>query len=385
VDPRFSPDGTTVSFIRLIHRSHQELFSAPVAGGQPLRLTADEKQVTGHDWMPDGKSVVFASDRGGEFRLWRLRTEAGGARRAPTAVGVYAEYRMQLSMAASAPTLVYSVSQQDRNIWRLDLDQKRWTRIIAASGQDASPQYSPAGDRICFRSDRSGEEQLWVSQADGANPVQVTRGPLWPSVGRWSPDGRTIVFNNARSGEIFLAVEDGGAWQVRPTGSRGVHPVFSPDGQWIYAGSETNIVRLPSQGGPARELAKIQGLSLGASGDGAWLYFMREPNDSSLWRLSVASGEVSKVLDGLVPGCTSCWALASNGIYYLGSSTSSFDSQMLYFHDFRTGRASQVVEYPEPLTPLGSGPFSLSPDARKLLCVRMDPSGADVMRVDPFR
>ena len=54
-------------------------------------------------------------------------------------------------------------------------------------------------------------------------------------------------------------------------------------------------------------------------------------------------------------------------------------------HDFRTGRESEVVEYPEPLTPLGSGPFSLSPDARRLLCVRMDPSGADGMRVDPFR
>ena len=354
VDPRFSPNGHTISFIRLIHRSHQELFSMPAAGGPPRQLTADEKEVTAHDWMPDGKEIVFASDRGGEFRLWRLRTEAG-ARREPAAVGVYGEYRIQLSIAGAAPTLVYSSLRQVRNIWRLDLPEKKWTRVIASSGQDASPQYSPSGDRICFRSDRSGEEQLWVSQADGSSAVQVTRGRLWPSVGHWSPDGGAIVFNNARTREISVTAEAGGAWQVRATGARGVHPVFSPDGAWIYAGGETSIVRLPVQGGPAVEVAKTSGISLGMSADGQWLYFMREPNETSLWRLSLASGQISKALDGLVPGCSSCWALAPQGLYYLGSSPLSFDSQMLYFHDFKTGRARQLIEYPEPLTPLGAG------------------------------
>jgi hypothetical protein len=44
-----------------------------------------------------------------------------------------------------------------------------------------------------------------------------------------------------------------------------------------------------------------------------------------------------------------------------------------------------VLDYPEPLSPIGSGPFSLSPGARFLLCVRVDPSNADVFRVDGFR
>ncbi len=385
VDPRFSPDGRTISFIRLIHRSHQELFSIPAAGGDARPLTADEKQISAHDWMPDGKTVVFASDRGGEFRLWKLPAEAAAARRVPGALGIYGEYRMQLSCAGVAPTLVYSSLRQVRSIWQLDLAQKKWMRVIASSGQDASPQYSPAGDRICFRSDRSGDEQLWVSRADGSRPVQVTRGPLWPSVGRWAPDGASIVFNNARTREIFVAQEAGSSWQVRPTGARGVHPVFAPDGAWIYAGGDTSIVRIPVAGGPPAEVAKTPGISLGVSADGQWLYFMREPNESSLWRLSIASGQISKVLDGLVPGCSSCWASTADGIYYLGASKLSFDTQMLYYHDLKTGRDREVLPYPEPLTPLGSGPFSLSPGGRHLLCVRTHPAGADVMRVEPFR
>ena len=386
LDPRFSPDGRSVSFVRLIHRSNQELFVMPFEGGAPTQLTRDGKQVAGHDWTPDGKSIVFSSDRGGEFRLWRIQPSSANPAKSLQSIGIYGEFPIQLSLARKAPCLAYSVLQQDRNIWRLDLKDKKWARIIASSGQDASPQYSPPGDRICFRSDRSGEDQLWVSNADGSNPVQVTRGPLWPSVGHWSPDGRSIVFNNARTGEIFLAsLANAGAWAVRSVGTQGYHPVFSLDAQWVYAGISGSILRIPVKGGPASELVKVRGLSFALSPDGEFLYFMREPHGSSLWRVSTSSGALTRALDGLIPSCTSCWALAPTGIYYLGSDKRSLDKQMIFFHDFRTGHDQEVTEYPELLPPLGSGPFSLSPDARHLLCVRLDPSNSDVMRVDPFR
>jgi Tol biopolymer transport system component/DNA-binding winged helix-turn-helix (wHTH) protein len=386
LDPRFSRDGQSISFVRLIHRSNQELFLTPLQGGASRQLTRDGRQVAGHDWTPDGKTIVFSSDRGGEFRLWRIQPHGSNPAKTLQPIGIYGEFPIQLSLARKAPCLAYSVLQQDRNIWRLDVIERKWTRIIASSGQDASPQYAPAGDRICFRSDRSGEDQLWVGQADGSDPVQVTRGPLWPSVGRWSPDGQSIVFNNARTGEIFLATQAGaGGWRVRSLGAQGYHPVFSLDGQWVYAGLSGSIWRIPVHGGPASELVKVRGVSFALSGDGKFLYFMREPHGSSLWRASTATGELAKALDGLIPSCTSCWALAPNGIYYLGSDKQSPDKQVIYFHDFRTGLDREVTEYPELLPPLGSGPFSLSPDLRYLLCVRLDPSNSDVMRVDPFR
>ncbi len=390
LDPRFSPDGQSICFIRVFHRAWQELFSVPVAGGAPAQITFDAKQVSGFDWTADGKSVVFGSDRSGEFRLWRLRYPRGtGA--PPQQTEIYGDFPIQLSLARRSPVLVYSVLQYDLNIWRLDLaaganGDDRWLQIIASSGQDASPQYSPARDKICFRSDRSGEEQLWICDSDGSNPVQVTRGALRPSVGRWSPDGRSIVFNNARTGEIYVARSSPeGRWTVTSTGAIGYHPVFSPDAQWIYAGTMNSIVRIPAAGGAAVEVARTKGLSLGASEDGRYLYFVREPADSALWKLETASGRIEKVLEGLVPYCTSCWAPTSHGIYYLGGKQGSPERQTLYFHHFATGRDDRVVDYPEPLTPIGSGPFSLSRDGRYLLCVRADPSSSDIFRVEPFR
>jgi len=386
MDPRFSPDGRAVTFIRHIHRSHQELYSIPLTGGAPTPLTADAKQISGHDWLTDGTGIVFASDRGGEFRLWKMQANLARPEKNPQPVGIYGEFPIELSLARSSSALAYSLLQQDRNIWRLDLKEKKWTRVIASSAQDASPQYSPAGDKICFRSDRSGEEQLWISDADGGNQTQITKDALYPSVGHWSPDGHRIVFNNARTGEIFFAVlEADRSWTIRNIGVIGIHPVFSPDGQWIYAGAANSIIKLPAGGGAVSDLVKTRGISLGVSPDGKLIYFMRDGNDSLLWQARTDTGEFTKTLDGVLPKCTSCWAAGPDGVYYLGSGKESFDTQVIYFHDFATGRDREILKYPEPLAPVGSGPFSLSPDLRSLLCVRVDPSNSDIMRVESFR
>jgi Tol biopolymer transport system component/DNA-binding winged helix-turn-helix (wHTH) protein len=390
IDPRFSPDGKTVSFVRGYHRAWQELCAVPTAGGKTVQLTSDARQISGQDWMPDGRTLAFGSDRGGEFRIWKLEY-APGRTQSPRPTALYGDFLLQISLARNAPVLVYSMLQHDLSIWRLDLQAKsaatgRWTRLIASSGQDASPQYSPQGDKISFRSDRSGQEQLWVCDNDGGNPVQVTRGAVRPSVARWSPDGRAFVFNDVRTRDIVVArLAADGTWAVHAGGARGVHPVYSPDARWIYAGTDEAIVRIPAEGGPATPVAQTYGISLGISADGQHLYFVREPSGTDLWRLEIATGRTEKVLHGMVPYCSSCWALAAGGIYYLSSKNGSFDKQVLRYHDLAAGADQDVVDYPEAVSPLGSGPFSLSPDGRYLLCVRVHPSNADIFRVDPFR
>jgi Tol biopolymer transport system component/DNA-binding winged helix-turn-helix (wHTH) protein len=411
VDPRFSPDGSFISFVRIYHRSHQELFVLPAQGGEPRQLTRFNGQISSHDWSRDGH-LVFASNHSGEFRLWRTRLRAAGQQprlplppwaeaaasmiglnsdvpfsggiESPKPIAVYGDFPIQISIATRSDVLVYSSLNQDRNVWRLDLMKKAWDRIAASSGQDASPQYSPQGDRISFRSDRSGDEQLWVAAADGSNPRQITQGKVKPSVGRWAPDGGSVVFNNPLTGEIFRASTREPA-NLSAAGANGIHPVFSPDGRWIYAGGQLGIVRIPSGGGPGIPISQVKSESLNVSPDGRFLFYVREPNDTTLWRLTLETGESTKVLDNLVPGCTSCWALAASGVYYLGTDRGSFDAQVLYYRDWKSGADRVVIRYPEPLWPQGSGPFSLSPDGRYLLCVRVDPSNSDVLLVSPFR
>jgi len=386
VNPRFSPDGKSVTFVRAFHRATQELFVVPIQGGTAVQLTSDDHQISDHDWTPDGSHVVFASDRTGEFRLWRVKPTAGDK---PESTGVYGDYPLQFSMAKSGHALVYAALQHNLDIWRLDLRPERrgerWLKAIASTGQDASPQYSPKGDRICFRSEQSGDEQIWVAGADGSNPVKVTSGAMRPSVARWSPDGMSLIFNSAGTRELYIARQKGSEWEVKAAGMQGVHPVYAPDGQSIYAGTLTSIIRIPAAGGKATEIAPVMGISLDASSDGRFVYFVREPAGTALWRAEVSSGRLEKVLEGLVPFCSSCWALSRNGVYYLRKNVGSLDRQALYYLDLASGQEEHIIDYPEVLSPLGSGPFSLSPDGRYLLCVRVAPSDSDVFRVEAFR
>ncbi|WP_321474247.1 winged helix-turn-helix domain-containing protein [uncultured Paludibaculum sp.] len=380
LDPRFSPDGSTVSFIRAYHRAYQELFTVPVRGGEARKLTSDIREISSQSWSSDNRTLFFASNRGGEFRIWRL--EPG---RPPSPTGVYAEFPIQFSYSARTQSLIYSVVQTDPNIWRLSLSPPHtWTRLIASTGQDASPQYSPDGARIAFRTDRTGDEQIWVSLADGSGEQQVTQGKLRPSVARWSPDGKSLVFNNSKTKDLYVARQEGGVWRAEPFGEIGVHPVYSPDGQWIYAGLDDSVVKFPSTGGRGQTVLQTRGLSLDIAPDGKALYFVREPTDTQLWTGDVQTGKVDRVLEGLVPYCTSCWAVGTNGVYYLGVRTTNSSLQSIYYLDFKTHATRLIADYPEPILPIGIGPFSLSLDGRSLLTVRLDPSNSDVLRADVF-
>jgi hypothetical protein len=61
-----------------------DIYVITTAGGEPMRLTADNQFITGMSWTPDGREIVFASNRD-TSKLWRIL--ASGAEPQPTGVG----------------------------------------------------------------------------------------------------------------------------------------------------------------------------------------------------------------------------------------------------------------------------------------------------------
>ena len=164
------------------------------------------------------------------------------------------------------------------------------------------PRLSPDGRRLVFGSERSGAlEEIWVAEADGSNPQQLTHGP-----GRaqgspsWSPDGRRIVFDSFADDthfHIWMIDADGGPPRRLTTqaGDERV-PTWSRDGRWIYFSSE--------QGAAARDLWRVSAdgktserLIRGASGpfacesnDGKNLLFQPRDADSPLMAMPLTGG-----------------------------------------------------------------------------------------------
>jgi TolB protein len=68
------------------------------------------------------------------------------------------------------------------------------------------PVASPDGKRIAFVSSRDGNTELYVMNADGSNPVNLTRSRSEDGNGSyaWAPDGSRVVFSYRRSGQWVI-------------------------------------------------------------------------------------------------------------------------------------------------------------------------------------
>src|SRR5882762_9955701 len=75
--PTLSPNGKLVAYVEGAGFLAGDIHVAPVSGGQPRRLTSDGRFLGGLAWTPDGKEIVFASNRGGLERLWRISLSGG--------------------------------------------------------------------------------------------------------------------------------------------------------------------------------------------------------------------------------------------------------------------------------------------------------------------
>lgn len=87
-----------------------------------------------------------------------------------------------------------------------------------SSGEDAYPAVSPDGTKIAFVSTRDGNSEIYVMDADGSNPVNLTRHPSADLDPAWSPDGTKLAFASSRDGNFDIYVMDAdGSDPVNPT------------------------------------------------------------------------------------------------------------------------------------------------------------------------
>ena len=383
-----SPDGRIVAFTRTAGMLASDLYVMPVSQdmaptGEAVRLTFDGKEIDGLAWTVDGKSLVFPSSRSGKLELWRVAATPDSR---PVRVTAAGDDPTDVAISRTGRYLVYSRQFADENIWRVSLagkDAGAASSLISSTRGEDAPKYSPDGKRIAFESNRSGSEEIWVSNEDGSDLVQLTSSRNgWAGSPRWAPDGGRIAFDSNAAGnwDIYVISSHGGK-PTRLTRSQAneVRPSWSRDGKWIYYGSsrtgEYQIWKMPSSGGAETQVTRNGSFAAFESVDGGTVYYA---NVSGLWAIPAGGGREVRISESIYGDN---FAPATRGVYFIDWSGASATALTVKFLDFRT----RVIRAVTSVTGPAGDEMSVSPDERWLLYGKMDRAGSELMVVENFQ
>jgi Tol biopolymer transport system component/DNA-binding winged helix-turn-helix (wHTH) protein len=349
--PVLSPDQQTVAFLRW----PSDIYTVPIAGGSARRLTEENKAIWALMWTLDGKHISFISARSGLEKAWRV-SAAGGAIEPET------QYPGVGALSSDGTRLAYvdppGFAHSTPVIWRADLSGAGGTvlklrQLSPPSADNSAPQPSPDGHQIAFESTRSGNSEVWKSNADGSDPIKLTSFDGLSGTPRWSPDGKWIAFDSRTSvhNQIYLIDREGRNLHQLTQGNNnheaGV-PSWSRNGKAIYFASDRGgvfqIWRHDLASGGETQMTHNGGLNGFESYDGGTLYFSKF-DKAGIWSVPVSGGEEQRITDVLHLGYWGHFAVMQDGLYLIDSDADRGPTVMYY--SFQTRRMTPVFTLKE--------------------------------------
>ena len=197
--PAYSPDGKTIVFSS--NRSgNLDIWSLDRESDTLRQLTDDAAQDWDPGFTPDGQHILFSSDRGGNLEIWMMDADGTSARQV-SHDGVDAE---NPTMTRDGKWIVYTSGGPDTlGIWKVHPDGTGAEQIV--QGSWTNPEVSPDGRYVLFVTSSIGSglmSQVQVAEVASGKVVDfkitIPRGPLAPNVtygrGRWMNGSRTIAY-----------------------------------------------------------------------------------------------------------------------------------------------------------------------------------------------
>jgi Tol biopolymer transport system component len=361
---RFSPDSRYIAYDRGPDElfPERDIFLMSVDSGQSTPLIQHPADDYLLGWSPDGKWIVFASDRTGTLGLWVVGVSGAKTRGEPQLVrpGIDPIQPIGLTRAGA---LYYGVARATEDVYVVDLDPTTGKligperkAIEQYEGGNFSPSYSPdgkylaytsrrgnspyptnAGNALCIRSLDTGQERVFYREIWSLG-LRYIGGP------RWSPDGQYITFGGAEgiwiTGVYRIDLQTGQINRILRCGpdERLSGGAYGPGGQHFFGRStmtsgSSQIVVLDLESGDTRELYRLEGetrIDLALSPDGRWLSFINGGRavERSLRIMPASGGDAreawsfGKMKQG-TPSINHTWA--PDGRYILFGTMDPFD------------------------------------------------------------
>jgi dipeptidyl aminopeptidase/acylaminoacyl peptidase len=191
----------------------------------------------------------------------------------------------------------------------IDVRTGAQTPLVVGAGSAFAPRWSADGQRLAYISTAEGRPEIFVRWMTSGATARVAATPESPSHIEWSPDGQSLAFT-------MLTVADGtplGSPLVKPDGAKWAAPLkiidavtYRADGEGYLKPGYEHLYVVSATGGEPRQLtfgAYQEGDAIAWSADSRSILFSAnrtptaalEPNDANLFRVNVASGDVTQL------------------------------------------------------------------------------------------
>jgi len=350
--PVFSPDGSTIAFTGE-YDGNTDVFTIPASGGVPHRVTYHPSIDVAVGWSPNGKDVIFRSDRQANSRytqLYEVSAKGGFAKalQLPMAYqGDISNDGTTIAYSPLGPSFSFDYSRyvawgnyrggRASTIWLTGLKDLNSAEIPHETGSDLDPVW--VGKTVYFLSDRSGSMTLYkydpatkavtqcVQNAGKSDIHSLSGGPgglVYDQLGE-------IYFYDTAIGQSHMVPIDvtGDLPEVRArienVSTQIDHAGISPTGLRAVFEAHGEILTVPAKKGPTRDITNTPGVmerNPAWSPDGQSIAYFSD--ESGLYAMHVAnqtgSGSVKK------------FPLAKEAAYYFDPVWSP-DSKLLAFRD----------------------------------------------------
>ena len=304
LDAQFSPDGAQIALTKFMGAGRTDIVLIPADGGAEIPIVENAGRNGSPAWAPDGKRLLFLSDRQGSTDLWSIRLADGRAAGSAELVKDRIDNLLGVSHDGGC---YYQTGTIARELYVAGIDPQTGKPVgtpkqITSRGLTGGAAWSPDGENLAYYAMpiRQGDAATRVvirSTRTGGERELSPKEPLnlYSWYPQWFPDSRSL-FVHSRDGKLRQLDVRTGEYRpllagvtISPYRDGAANPqyqayvILSPDGRSIYyqvrdqEAQQIRILRRDLQGGPEKELCRVRAdlvRGLSVSRDGGQLVFV---------------------------------------------------------------------------------------------------------------
>lgn len=232
-----------------VMKSVNNIWKMTDKGGAPVQVT---HHTDGSLFFPsisaDRKTIVYEDN----FGLWKLDVASGKSSEIRIDIKSDTKDNDTVLVTVNNQADSFHLSPSSRRaavvvhgeLFTIATEKGEPQRVTESAWREQDPRWSPDGKWIAFVSDRTGRQEVWISDELGKHPQKLSDTDCDKSSLVWSPDSKSLLW--AGSDHKLRKVEiDGGKTEVVAAGEAGMitGPQFAPDGKWISYAKQDNLLR----------------------------------------------------------------------------------------------------------------------------------------------